>query len=66
MLVNGAECRLRINLDLNTPIPGVLPNGTLVESTEQPVSVNLGQVLPCLLRLLRHPEQCPPALSWGM
>ncbi len=52
MLVEGQECRLRINLDLNTPIPSVLPNGTLVESTEQPVSVSLGQV--SLLRLHTH------------
>ena len=63
VLVDGAECRLRINLDLNTPIPSVLPNGTLVERTEVPVSVNLGQVrvarlhtaaVGCLVRLPEH------------
>lgn len=44
VFVAGIECRLRINLDLNVPIPSVLPNGTLIESTEQPISVTLGQV----------------------
>lgn len=44
VFVDGEECRLRISLDLNAPIPSVQPNGTLIESTEQPVSVALGQV----------------------
>jgi hypothetical protein len=44
VFVAGEECRLRISLDLNAPIPSVQPDGTLIESTEQPVSVALGQV----------------------
>ena len=44
VFVAGVECHLRISLDLNLPIPSVLPNGTLIESTEQPISATLGQV----------------------
>ena len=45
VLLNGQACMLRIGLDLNVPIPTVLPNGTLIENDEQPVSVTLGQFI---------------------
>ena len=45
VLLNGQPCQLRIGLDLNVPIPTVLPNGTLIEDNEQPVSVTLGQFI---------------------
>ncbi|CAL8461996.1 g1527 [Coccomyxa elongata] len=45
VLLNGQACMLRIGLDLNVPIPTVLPNGTLIENNEQPVSVTLGQFI---------------------
>ncbi|BDA41280.1 probable major extracellular endoglucanase at C-terminar half [Coccomyxa sp. Obi] len=45
VLLNGQACQLRIGLDLNVPIPTVLPNGTLIENDEQPASVTLGQFI---------------------
>ena len=45
VLLNGQPCQLRIGLNLNVPIPTVLPNGTLIEDNEQPVSVTLGQFI---------------------
>ncbi|EIE25045.1 hypothetical protein COCSUDRAFT_46570 [Coccomyxa subellipsoidea C-169] len=45
VLLNGQPCQLRIGLNLNVPIPTVLPNGTLIEDDEQPVSVTLGQFI---------------------
>jgi hypothetical protein len=44
VLLNGQACRLRISLDLNKPIPTVLPNGTLTEGLDVPVSITLGQL----------------------
>lgn len=69
VLLNGQACMLRIGLNLNVPIPTVLPNGTLIEDNEQPVSVTLGQFIgakgePLTIKGINwcaRPRPCRPA-----